>query len=80
MSSTPSCRAGSGAPGSRLGRGGRLGHASDRDRTKDASRRNELIADGWDVREFTTLHVLEEPDYVVATVVAALTQADLVAS
>ncbi len=59
---------------------GRLGHASDRDRTKDARRRNELIADGWDVREFTTLHVLEEPDYVVATVVAALTRADLVAS
>lgn len=59
---------------------GRLGHASDRDRTKDARRRNELTADGWDVREFTTLHVLEEPDYVVSTVVAALRQADLVAS
>ena len=28
----------------------------------------------------TTLHVLEEPDYVVATVVAALAGADLVAS
>ena len=51
---------------------GRVGHASDSHRAKDARRRNELTATGWEVREFTTVDVLEDPDYVLATVGAAL--------
>jgi hypothetical protein len=51
---------------------GRLGHASDRDRAKDARRGNDLTADGWDVREFTPVDVLEDPRDVVATVSSAL--------
>lgn len=51
---------------------GRLGHTSDRDRQKDARRRNALVALGRPVREFTTADVLEDPEYVIATVRAAL--------
>lgn len=51
---------------------GRRGHTSDRDRQRDARRRNSLVASGWVVLEFTTADVLEDPAYVVATVAAEL--------
>ena len=44
---------------------GRLGHTSDRDRQKDARRRNELQERGFKVIEFTTADVIDDPDYVV---------------
>lgn len=47
---------------------GRVGHASDADRLKDARRRNELTQRGLVVLEFTTAHVIDDPNYVVATV------------
>jgi len=46
---------------------GRLGHTSDRDRQKDARRRNALQQLGKEVLEFTTVDVLSAPDYVLAT-------------
>jgi very-short-patch-repair endonuclease len=46
---------------------GRLGHTSDRDRQKDARRRNALQQLGKEVLEFTTVDVLSTPDYVLAT-------------
>lgn len=46
---------------------GRVGHAADIDRQRDARRRNELDRQGWTVREFTTADVLDDPSYVVAT-------------
>jgi very-short-patch-repair endonuclease len=46
---------------------GRLGHTSDRDRQKDACRRNALQQLGKTVLEFTTVDVLSSPDYVLAT-------------
>jgi very-short-patch-repair endonuclease len=46
---------------------GRLGHVSDRDRQKDARRRNALQAAGHVVLEFTTADVLDGADYVLAT-------------
>ena len=51
---------------------GRRGHVTDRDRTKDAQRRNELQHDGFVVLEFTTAHVLGEPSYVISTLAAHL--------
>ncbi|MFT3855818.1 MAG: DUF559 domain-containing protein [Ilumatobacteraceae bacterium] len=60
---------------------GRLGHASDEGRRKDARRRNELwLLHGLNVVEFTTADVVEDPEYVVATVRRALGEASLVAS
>lgn len=50
---------------------GRLGHTSDRDRTKDARRRNALQQAGWQVLEFTTTHVIDDPPYVLATLARA---------
>ena len=47
---------------------GKRGHSSDRDRGKDYQRRNELVRRGKTVIEFTTAHVLGDPDYVVATI------------
>jgi hypothetical protein len=47
---------------------GRLGHVTDRDRQKDARRRNALQADGWIVLEFTTADVVEDPAYVIRTI------------
>ncbi len=47
---------------------GRRGHTSDRDRQRDARRRNSLGAQGWLVLEFTTADVIDDPPYVVATV------------
>lgn len=47
---------------------GRRGHTSDRDRQRDARRRNDLQAQGWKVIEFTTADVLDDPVYVLATV------------
>jgi very-short-patch-repair endonuclease len=44
---------------------GRLGHTSDRERQKDARRRNELQERGFKVIEFTTADVIDDPDYVV---------------
>jgi very-short-patch-repair endonuclease len=46
---------------------GRLGHTSDRDRQKDARRRNALQLLGKSFLEFTTVDVLAAPDYVLAT-------------
>ncbi len=46
---------------------GRLGHTSDRDRQKDARRRNALQQLGKTVLEFTTVDVLSFPDYVLVT-------------
>jgi very-short-patch-repair endonuclease len=46
---------------------GRLGHTSDRDRQKDARRRNQLQQDGFLVLEFTTADVIDDPAHVVAT-------------
>jgi|JI10StandDraft_1071094.scaffolds.fasta_scaffold169604_1 very-short-patch-repair endonuclease len=51
---------------------GRRGHTSDRDRERDARRRNDLQALGWTVLEFTTAHVLDDPIYVVTAVRAEL--------
>jgi very-short-patch-repair endonuclease len=46
---------------------GRLGHTSDRDRQKDARRRNALQHLGKEVIEFTTVDVVSSPDYVLST-------------
>lgn len=46
---------------------GRRGHVSDSDRDKDTRRRNELQRQGRRVLEFTTAHVLDDPEYVVRT-------------
>jgi hypothetical protein len=46
---------------------GRLGHVSDRDRQRDARRRNELQLAGRIVLEFTTADVLDQMDYVIDT-------------
>ncbi|MBI5090655.1 MAG: DUF559 domain-containing protein [Actinobacteria bacterium] len=54
---------------------GRLGHASDRDRRRDARRRNELQASGHVVLEFTTADVLDDPTYVIESVRARLVEA-----
>lgn len=51
---------------------GRLGHTSDRDRQRDARRRNALQAQGVPFIEFTTADVIEDPPYVVATVTEQL--------
>ena len=45
---------------------GRRGHASDRERTKDARRRNELQGQGFVVLEFTTTMVIDSPAGTVA--------------
>jgi hypothetical protein len=47
---------------------GRLGHVSDRDRQRDARRRNLLQRQGLTVLEFTTADVIDEPGYVAETV------------
>jgi len=46
---------------------GRLGHTSDRDRQRDARRRNQLQQLGHHVIEFTTADVIGDPEYVLAT-------------
>ncbi len=46
---------------------GRLGHVSDRERQKDARRRNQLQQSGLVVLEFTTADVIDDSDHVVAT-------------
>jgi very-short-patch-repair endonuclease len=46
---------------------GRLGHTSDRDRQKDARRRNALQQLGKEVIEFTTVDVVSSPGYVLST-------------
>jgi very-short-patch-repair endonuclease len=46
---------------------GRFGHTSDRDRQKDARRRNALQQLGKAFLEFTTIDVLLSPEYVLAT-------------
>jgi very-short-patch-repair endonuclease len=46
---------------------GRLGHTTDRDRQKDARRRNALQQLGNRVLEFTTADVMSSPDYVLTT-------------
>ena len=47
---------------------GRRGHASDRDRQRDARRRNSLGTQGWVVLEFTAADVIDDPAYVITTV------------
>lgn len=51
---------------------GRLGHTSDRDRQRDARRRNQLQQLGNRVIEFTTADVIDDPDYVVSTLMEEL--------
>jgi very-short-patch-repair endonuclease len=51
---------------------GRLGHVSDRDRQRDARRRNELQRAGRVVLEFTTADVLDAKDHVIATLLSWL--------
>ena len=51
---------------------GRVGHVSDADRTKDATRRNWLQSQGKRYLEFTTTHVISDPGYVVTTLRAEL--------
>lgn len=51
---------------------GRVGHASDADRRKDARRRNELVHRGLRFLEFTTGDVMDDPGYVLATIRTAL--------
>lgn len=46
---------------------GRLGHTSDRDRQRDSRRRNQLQHLGNHVIEFTTADVIDDPDYVIST-------------
>lgn len=59
---------------------GRLGHASDEERAKDAKRRNALQLRGRVVLEFTTGAVLDDPAGTTATVVQALGLASVTAS
>lgn len=54
---------------------GRVGHASDRDRLKDARRRNELQQMGFVVLEFTTAFVMDDPTSVVETLQRSLRKA-----
>ena len=51
---------------------GKIGHASDADRRKDARRRNDLQQRGFVVLEFTTADVMTDPAGVVATVQRSL--------
>ena len=51
---------------------GRLGHVSDRERQKDARRRNHLQQEGMVVLEFTTTDVIDTPRYVLDTLTRAL--------
>ncbi|MDO8390622.1 MAG: DUF559 domain-containing protein [Actinomycetota bacterium] len=51
---------------------GRLGHTSDRDRQRDARRRNHLQDLGNDVIEFTTTDVIDDPAYVLSTLKSSL--------
>ncbi|MBK8332697.1 MAG: DUF559 domain-containing protein [Acidimicrobiaceae bacterium] len=51
---------------------GKIGHASDADRRKDARRRNDLQQRGFVVLEFTTVDVMTDPAGVVATVQRSL--------
>jgi very-short-patch-repair endonuclease len=52
---------------------GRLGHTSDRDRQRDARRRNQLQQLGNRVIEFTTADVIDDPGYVLTTLRDELT-------
>jgi hypothetical protein len=52
---------------------GRRGHASDRERERDAHRRNELQELGWRVFEFTYRQIEEQPAEVAATMRRLLT-------
>lgn len=51
---------------------GRLGHVSDRDRQRDARRRNALQQSGMTVLEFTTADVIDDPAYVLASLHTSL--------
>jgi hypothetical protein len=55
---------------------GRLGHVSDRDRQRDARRRNALQQLGETVLEFTTVDVIDGVDYVLRTLRTSLNVAD----
>jgi hypothetical protein len=52
---------------------GRLGHVSDRERQRDARRRNHLQSEGNVVIEFTTADVIDDPPYVLRTLRRELT-------
>lgn len=54
---------------------GRLGHTSDRDRQRDARRRNQLQHLGNHVIEFTTADVIDDPAYVLETLHTEFTTA-----
>jgi Protein of unknown function (DUF559) len=51
---------------------GRRGHSTDAERRRDAIRRNDLQAMGLRVIEFVTTQIVDEPDYVVRTLMDAL--------
>jgi very-short-patch-repair endonuclease len=51
---------------------GRLGHSSDRDRQRDARRRNELQMEGFSILEFTTADIIDDAGHVVRTLEKAL--------
>jgi very-short-patch-repair endonuclease len=51
---------------------GRLGHTSDRDRQRDARRRNALQQAGETVLEFTTADVIDATPYVLRTLATSL--------
>ena len=51
---------------------GRLGHASDEERAKDAHRRNALQLRGLIVLEFTTGDVLDRPEHLLGDLVRVL--------
>ena len=53
---------------------GRLGHTSDRDRQKDARRRNALQAQGLPMLEFTSADVVDDPGYVTESVRSMLSR------
>lgn len=58
---------------------GRLGHTSDRDRQRDARRRNHLQHLGNHVIEFTTADVIDDPEYVLTTLREEFTSARVTA-
>ncbi len=51
---------------------GRLGHTSDADRQRDGRRRNQLGERGLRYREFTTVDVVADPEYVIRVVRTAI--------
>jgi hypothetical protein len=51
---------------------GKIGHLNDRSFEYDPARRNELLLDGWIVLEITWQRLIDQPEKVVAEVLAAI--------